>query len=93
MQEHEDKLMSIKKETFKLLDELTDDTIISGWQLADNIRLVTGRHPYPSTLLGYCREYCDYTGGRFECIDNQKSIYKYHKGAFTLNGNIPSGKE
>ena len=24
---------------------------------------------------------------------NKKSIYKFHKGAFTLNGNTPNGKE
>lgn len=82
--------MSVKSKTFTYLDELADNSRISGWEIADAIRMLTGRHTYPSTLLGYCREYCDITGGKWECVDNQRSIYVFHKGVFTLNGNIPS---
>lgn len=82
--------MSVKKEMFKYLDLLADKSRVSGWEIADAIRMATGRHPYPSTLLGYCREYCDITGGKWECVDNQRSIYVFHKGVFTLDGNTAS---
>jgi hypothetical protein len=44
-------------------------------------------------LLGYCREYCDIVGGDWECLDNQKSIYKFHKGAVILGNCVLEGKE
>jgi hypothetical protein len=85
--------MSVKKEMFKYLDSLADNKIVSGWEIAESLRTATGKHTYPSTLLGYCREYCDITGGRWECLDNQKSIYKFHKGVILLGGCSPQGRE
>lgn len=85
--------MNVNKIVYDFLDNLADGVEISGWSLTEQINTKSGRNTYPSTLLDYCRDYCDITGGEWECIDNKKSIYKFHKGAFTLNGNTPNGKE
>lgn len=85
--------MHVNKIVYDFLDNLADGVEISGWSLTEQINTKSGRNTYPSTLLDYCRDYCDITGGEWKCIDNKKSIYKFHKGAFTLNGNIPNGKE
>lgn len=85
--------MTVTKIVYDFLDNLVDGTEISGWSLTEQINARSGRNTYPSTLLDYCRDYCDIVGGEWECINNQKSIYKFHKGKFTLNGNLPHGKE
>ena len=85
--------MTVTEIVYDFLDNLADGTELSGWTLTEEINGRSGRHTYPSTLLGYCRDYCSIVGGNWECIDNQKSIYKFHKGCFTLNGTVPNGKE
>jgi len=85
--------MSVTKLVYNFLDNLSDGVVISGWALTNEINSRSGRNTYPSTLLGYCREYCDIVGGEWECLDNQKSIYRFHKGKITI-GNIKlHGKE
>jgi hypothetical protein len=84
---------TLKKIIFNYLDNLTDNIIVSGWELFDYCHSQTMRMHYPSTILKYCREYADITGGEFECMDVQKSIYKFHKGKIILGGFIPKGKE
>lgn len=81
---------SVSSYVYDYLDSLEDLSIVSGWQLFDIILAQTDKHTYPSTLLRYCRNYCDMVGGEFECLDRSKSKYRYHKGAFKLNGYIPS---
>ena len=85
--------MSVTKIVYNFLDNLEDGFIISGWTLTNEINSRSGRNTYPSTLLGYCRAYCDIVGGDWECLDNQKSIYKFHKGSVTLSKCILEGKE
>ena len=85
--------MSVTKIVYNFLDNLEDGFVISGWTLTNEINSRSGRNTYPSTLLGYCRAYCDIVGGDWECLDNQKSIYKFHKGSVTLSKCILEGKE
>ena len=85
--------MSVTKIVYNFLDNLEDGFVISGWTLTNEINSRSGRNTYPSTLLGYCRAYCDIVGGDWECLDNQKSIYKFHKGSVTLGKYILEGKE
>lgn len=85
--------MTVTKIVYDFLDNLADGVEVSGWSLTEQINAKSGRHTYPSTLLDYCRDYCSITGGDWECVDKIKSIYKFHKGCCTLNGNIPNGKE
>lgn len=85
--------MSVTKIVYNFLDNLQDGFIISGWTLTNEINSRSGRNTYPSTLLGYCREYCDIVGGDWECLDNQKSIYKFHKGAVILGNCKLEGRE
>ena len=85
--------MTVTKIVYNFLDNLSDGFIISGWALTDEINSRSGRHTYPSTLLGYCREYCDIVGSDWECLDNQKSIYKFHKGKIKLGNFVPYGRE
>lgn len=85
--------MSVTKIVYNFLDNLEDGFVISGWALTNEINSRSGRNTYPSTLLGYCRAYCDIVGGDWECLDNQKSIYKFHKGAVVLGKCILEGKE
>ena len=85
--------MTVSRIVYDYLDELVDGTEISGWELTEQINSRSGKHSYPSTLLDYCRDYCDLVGGEWECVDNQKSIYKFHQGCCKLNGFVPRGKE
>ena len=85
--------VNVTKTVYNFLDSLADKTKISGWELFDKINSKTGKHTYPSTLLGYCRDYCDITGGDWECIDRHNSVYLYHKGIFKLNNLTIYGKE
>lgn len=80
---------TISQYVYDYLDSLEDLSVVSGWGLFDIILAQTSIHTYPSTLLRYCRNYCDMVGGEFECIDNQRSKYVYHKGKFKLNGIVP----
>ena len=85
--------MSVTKTVYDFLDSLPDNYVLSGWALSDEINRRTGRCTYPSTLLDYCRDYCDITGGEWECVDKGKSIYKFHKGCVKLDGFVPNGRE
>jgi len=67
--------MTLKAVVFETLDNLTEPKV-SGWRLFDLVYLRTGRRPYPSTILGYAREWADISGGTFECVDPQNSVYK-----------------
>lgn len=71
--------MSIRREVFKILDSLPEGNI-SGWKLHEMIYFKTGRRPYPPTLLQYARDYADISGGSFDCVDPQKSVYRYVPG-------------
>lgn len=84
---------TIKQAVYDILDSMDDRSVVGGWELYDKVRAVTGRNTYPSTILGYCRDYCDITGGEFICLDNQKSKYMLIKGSITLGGFMPNGKE
>jgi hypothetical protein len=85
--------MTVSRIVYDFLDNMEDGFEISGWTLTDEINSRSGRHTYPSTLLGYCRDYCDIVGGEWECIDNQKSIYRFHKGKITLGKFSGCGRE
>ena len=85
--------VKVNRVVYDFLDGLADGTTVSGWGLCEIINSKTGRCTYPSTLLDYCRDYCDITGGEWECVDKGKSIYKFHKGCVKLNGFVPNGRE
>ena len=69
--------MSITRAVYKFLDTIDKECNISGWQLYDAINRETGRCIYPTSLLQMARDYADITGADFECIDHQRSIYKF----------------
>ena len=68
--------MTITRAVYNHLDSLPACEF-SGWQLFEAIHEATGRSPYPTTLIQIAREYCDITGGELECIDHNKSRYKF----------------
>jgi hypothetical protein len=71
--------MTIKQVVFQYLDSCPEK-LITGWCLFDEIRPLTGRETYPSTLIEYCKLYADITSGSFKCVNRQKSIYKFILG-------------
>lgn len=83
--------MSIRREVFKILDSLPE-TKISGWKLHEMIYFRTGRMPYPPTLLQYARDYADISGATFECVDPQKSVYRFVPG-FGIGKALLGGRE
>lgn len=72
--------MTIKSTLHRLLDHLPAGEI-SGWRLFDLMYERTGRKTYVETLLKYAREYADASGAVFECVDRERSIYRYDPGA------------
>ena len=84
--------MTITKALYNYLDSFDEQVELSGWQIFDAIRDVTGKNTYPSTLLQMCREYADITGADFICINNQKSLYRFTPN-IKLGNAIIEGKE
>lgn len=71
--------MTNRAAIFSYLDTL-GECQISGRILPDVVRSMNGRYPYHATLLDYCRDYAGISGGAFECVDNQRSIYHFTPG-------------
>jgi hypothetical protein len=71
---------SIRQSLFAYLDSLSPRNI-SGWDLFAEIQTRTGRNSYPATLLGYAREYSAISGARFDCVDPERSIYRFEPSA------------
>ena len=71
--------MTIKAALWAFLDQLGPGTI-SGWRLFEEMLARTGRKTYPSTLIEYAREYADFSGAAFECVDPARSVYRYTPG-------------
>lgn len=71
--------MTIKDNLYELLDNFPE-SVLSGWDLFDLMYFRTGAKTYPSNLIKYAKEYCDASGGSFECINRAKSMYRYVPG-------------
>jgi hypothetical protein len=81
----------VKRQVFSLLDEFPERKI-SGWELYNIMYNRTNRKTYPSTLLGFLREYCDISGASVECVDRRRSVYHFIPG-FKIGNAILGGKE
>ena len=84
--------MTVTKAVYKYLDSFNSKVELSGWQIFEAIKDITGKWTYPSTLIQMCRNYADITGADFECIDNQKSLYRFIPNV-KLGNAIIVGKE
>lgn len=71
--------MTNRAAIFAYLDTL-GECDIRGVVLPDIVAAMNGKRPYHSTCLDACRDYACISGGEFECIDNQKSIYHFTPG-------------
>lgn len=71
--------MTNRAAVFAYLDTL-GECQISGRILPDIVAAMNGKRPYHSTCLDACRDYAGISGGAFECVDNQKSIYHFTPG-------------
>lgn len=71
--------MTNRAAIFAYLDTL-GECQISGRILPDIVAAMNGKRPYHSTCLDACRDYAGISGGAFECVDNQKSIYHFTPG-------------
>lgn len=71
--------MTLRQTVFDYLDHAPEG-IVSGWQIQEDIQRITGRRPYPETVLKSCRIWADIGGGKFECVDNQTSKYYLQRG-------------
>ena len=49
--------MNNKQATFNILSQLKSGDEFSGYDLMQNVKMVTGKTLYPSTSLRYLREY------------------------------------
>lgn len=78
--------MTIRAAVYHVLDEYPPGRL-SGWDLFDLVVAKRGGRPYPHRLLQYAREWADESGGGFECVDHQRSIYRVEKG-FAIAGAI-----
>jgi len=71
--------MTVKQILFQHLDSCSEK-IVSGWDIYDEIKPLTGQETYPTTLIRYCKEYADISGADFFCVNKQKSIYRFIPG-------------
>jgi hypothetical protein len=72
--------MTIRSALFAYLDAMPS-TDLTGWQLQQAMERATKRRPYPSTILGYARDYADRAGASFTCVDPIQSRYHFEPGA------------
>ena len=79
--------MSTRQIVFDYLDSISVPTTFSGWELQARIKAITGKNTYPSTILGYVRDYADASGSTVKCIDKKKSYYKFYRH-FSLGNSI-----
>ena len=71
--------MNIRKQLFNFLENTESPRKISGWELQNEMRAITGRNTYPSTLLDYTRQFADRTGAKFICTDRKNSKYTFER--------------
>jgi len=71
--------MTVRQSLFQYLDD-SPEKLLSGWDIYDEIKAMTGRETYPTTLIKYCKEYADMSGADFICVDRQRSLYRYVPG-------------
>jgi hypothetical protein len=83
--------MTARRVLYRVLDELPA-RVITGRELSIMVNTLSGRDTYPSTLLGYAREYADISAAEFRCIDPGHSIYLFKPG-FKIGNAILEGIE
>lgn len=62
-----------------LLNGMKSGNCTSGWRLFDAVTSMTGRKPYPTTLLQSARRIAKKNNWSFTCVDRQTSEYMLTK--------------
>lgn len=70
----------LKAAVYRYLDSLKSPQIIGGWALTDHIAKITGYCAYPTVILKIAKEYAFHSSGAFDCIDRERSIYRFKPG-------------
>jgi hypothetical protein len=70
----------IKKAVYQYLDSLKKPQMIGGWLLQDIIAYTLGYHVYPTVVLKLAREWAYLSGGGFDCVDRDRSLYAFTPG-------------
>lgn len=77
---------AIKHAVFLYLDSMKSERIIGGWTIRDMIAKRLQYEVYPTVVLKLCKHWAVISGGRFDCIERAKSIYKFTPGCRKVAG-------
>jgi hypothetical protein len=76
----------VKKAVYKILDSWCRPRRICGGTLADMVAKRINRTVYPTVVLKYAKWWAWLSGGAFDCVNFEKSIYQYSPGKRKISG-------
>jgi hypothetical protein len=76
----------VKKAVYKILDSWCRPRRICGGTLADMVAKRINRTVYPTVVLKYAKWWAWLSGGAFDCVNFEKSIYQFEPGNLKVYG-------
>lgn len=76
----------VKRAVYKILDGWNTPRRICGGTLADMVSRRIGRPVYPTVVLKTAKWWALLSGGEFDCINFEKSIYQFSPGRRKISG-------
>lgn len=77
---------AIKHAVFLYMDSMRSEMIVGSWAIRDIIAKRLDYQVFPTVVLKLCKHWAVISGGRFDCIERAKSIYKFTPGCRDVAG-------
>lgn len=76
----------LKSTVYRTLDNYKTERTIRGGAFSDIIVRRLGRQVYPTVVLKIARHWAYLSRGAFDCIDREKSVYRFTPGRLKVSG-------
>lgn len=77
---------ALKHAVYRTLDSYRSSRTISGGAFSDTIARRLGRTVYPTVILKIAKHWAYLSRGAFDCIDREKSVYRFTPGRLKVSG-------
>ena len=77
---------ALKHAVYRTLDSYRSSRTISGGAFSDTIARRLGRQVYPTVVLKIAKHWATLSLGAFDCIDREKSVYRFKPGRLKVSG-------
>lgn len=77
---------ALKHAVYHTLDAYKTARTISGGAFSDTIARRLGRLVYPTVILKIAKHWAVLSLGAFDCIDREKSVYRFTPGRLKVSG-------